>query len=220
MSKEKGAEQRLLELGRVALERDGIRGLRVRRLCAEAGVSPGTFTAFFKTKRAFADRLLNDWYETLKAAIGPHREAEGGPYERLRAELTAVVRFAYHDIGVVRQLIQDVGAGEASVQALIRVAKINHVEWLQQAVRDAQAAGCIVSGSPWKLLAYVFGAANMPLIISNSLNTPQVCGARGGKLPLSEDLRTLLEEIGSLDSALQRMEWALNGITLKKGVEA
>ncbi len=227
MNKEKGAEQKLLELGMAELERGGIRGLRVRRLCAAANVSPGTFTAFFKTKRAFADRLLEQWYGTLKAAIGPHRKTPGSAWERLRAELEATVRFAWNNLGVLLQLAQDVGAGEASVHALVRVARLNHVEWLHQAIRDAQKDGCIVPGHPWHLLAYMFGAANMPLFIFHTLNAPHAFGAsssaeRGGGH--SEALQGLFAEIfaeiDGLGSALRRMEWALAGITLRKGGKA
>ncbi len=206
MKKQIGAEQRLLELGRKALSRGGIRGLGVRQLCEEAGVSPGTFTSFFGTKRAFADRLLALWYDELKSVVGGHREHQGTAYERLHAQLCAVIRFASSNGGILLQLFQDIAAGEASAQALLPVAEVNHLNWLQQAIRDAQAEGEIVPGEPRDLLVYLISAVNMPVAVSHLMQNP-----KGG-----DRLRQLLGQSATEEAALQRLEWALSGIRTKK----
>ncbi len=206
MKKQIGAEQRLLELGRKALCRSGIRGLRVRRLCEEAEVSPGTFTGFFGTKRAFADRLLSIWYDELKEAVGVHREHQGTAYERLHAELCAVIRFACSNGGIFLQLFQDIAAGEASAQALLPVAEANHLSWLQQAIRDAQNEGEIVAGEPRDLLVYLISAVNMPVAISQLIQNSGGC----------DKLSRMLGQSATEDAALQRLEWALSGIRVKK----
>lgn len=36
----------------------GVRGLKLRALCQEAGVSPGTFTAHFRNLQNFSEELL------------------------------------------------------------------------------------------------------------------------------------------------------------------
>ncbi len=203
MEKPIGAEQRLLELGREALARGGIRGIRVRRLCEEAGVSPGTFTSFFGTKRAFADRLLELWYEELKNAMSPHRQQAGSAFERLRAELKAALRFAGANAGILLQLVQDIAAGEASAKALVPVAQLNHLRWLREDMMEAQAAGDIIPGEPWELLIYIIGAVNMPIAISRLVNVPMVQG--------------LMAQCVSEESAMQRLDWALAGIRGKGG---
>ncbi len=228
MKKQIGAEQRLLELGRKALSRGGIRGLGVRQLCEEAGVSPGTFTSFFGTKRVFADRLLALWYDELKSAVGVHCDHQGTAYERLHAELCAVVRFAGQNGGFLLQLLQDIAAGEASARALIPVAEVNHLSWLQQAIRDAQAEGEIVPGEPRDLLLYLIGAVNMPVAISQLMKNSgendkfrQMLAAPGSiqdsELPAEEDkLRQLFAQSATEKAALQRLEWALTGIRTRK----
>ncbi len=207
MEKAIGAEQRLLELGREALARGGIRGLRVRRLCEEAGVSPGTFTSFFGTRKHFADRLLEQWYEEMKNAIRPHRQQAGTAYERLRAELAAALRFAGANAGILLQLMQDIGAGEASARALIPVAELNHLSWLRQAIVEAQAEGSILPGEPADLLIYIIGAVNMPIAISRLVNLP----LRDGRV------QTLISRSVSEEACLQRLDWALAGIRVQKG---
>ncbi len=198
MDKSTGAEQRLLELGRAALARGGIRGLRVRRLCEEAGVSPGTFTSFFRTKRAFADRLLEQWYGELKVAMSPHREREGTAFERLRAELLAALNFAAANAGILLQLVQDISAGEASARALVPVAQLNHLSWLRQAITEAQSEGSIIEGEPWDLLIYIIGAVNMPVAISRLVSVSVMQG--------------LMQHSISEEACRQRLDWALAGI--------
>ncbi len=202
MDKSIGAEQRLLALGREALARGGIRGLRVRRLCEEAGVSPGSFTSFFGTKKNFADRLLAMWYEELKSAMSPHRVRQGTAFERLRAELKAALRFAGANAGILLQLVQDIGAGEASARALVPVAQLNHLRWLREDITEAQDEGDIIPGEPWELLIYIIGAVNMPIAISRLVNVPMVQG--------------LMAQCVSEESAMQRLDWALAGLRPQK----
>ncbi len=203
MEKSIGAEQRLLELGRDALARGGIRGLRVRRLCEEAGVSPGTFTSFFGTKQAFAERLLELWYEELKSAISAQREQGGTAFERLRAELKAALRFAASNAGILLQLAQDIGVGEASARALVPLAQLNHLAWLRQDILEAQAEGDIIREDPWKLLIYIIGAVNMPVAVSRLVNLPAMQG--------------FLAHVVSEEACMQRLDWALEGIRVKGG---
>ncbi len=202
MEKSVGAEQRLLELGREALARGGIRGMKVRRLCEEAGVSPGTFTSFFGTKKNFTYRLLEQWYGELKAAMSPHREQGGSAFERLRAELLAALRFAAANSGILLQLVQDIGAGETSARALVPVAQLNHLSWLRQAIVDAQAEGSIIPGDPADLLIYIIGAVNMPVAISRLVNLPTDDGR----------LQGLLTHSVSAEACEQRLDWALAGL--------
>ncbi len=203
MEKPIGAEQRLLELGREALARGGIRGLRVRRLCEEAGVSPGTFTSYFRTKRVFADRLLELWYEELKSAVSAQRVQGGSAFERLRAELMAALHFAAANVGILLQIAQDIGAGEASARALVPLAQLNHIAWLRQDIREAQAEGDIIPGEPWDLLIYIIGAVNMPIAVSRMVNVPALQG--------------FLAPSVSEEACRQRLDWALEGIRVKGG---
>ncbi len=175
--------------------------MRVRRLCEEAGVSPGTFTSFFGTKQAFAERLLTQWYEELKAAIVPPQGPRGGTaYERLREKLAAALRFARENAAILLQLMQDIAAGEASARALVPVAQLNHLNWLQHAIAEAQAEGSIIAGEPRDLLVYIIGAVNMPVALMGLMALPE-----GG-------LRPFLEHCVSEEQCLQRLDWALAGI--------
>ena len=87
------AEERLIEIGQQWLKRGGVRGMKLRRICAEAELSPGTFTAYFPTLGEFKKKVLDNWYTPLQTEVNRIEKIEGNAKERLRTILLAVMRF-------------------------------------------------------------------------------------------------------------------------------
>ncbi|MGN0835838.1 MAG: TetR/AcrR family transcriptional regulator [Akkermansia sp.] len=202
------ARDRLLELGLQWLRHGGVRGLKVRALCQEAGVSPGTFTAHFRNLRTFSEELLRLWYEPLMTpALPPSAQAK--PMQVLRAELSAVAAFARRHLDVIFQLLMDARAGVDWIDYsyLADLAQLHHVKRLCEAIEAAQAAGCIVQAPALQVLAHLAGSTNMASFICNMLPTERM---------LHHPM--LREQVLALPTdafAEQRMEWALRGITLQ-----
>lgn len=201
------AEDKLLELGMHWLRRGGVRGLSVRGICAEAGVSPGTFTSYFKTLREFADRLLEQWYEPLKEEVERHRSDGGNAYERLRSELQASSHFFHKNAAVMMQLIIDASKSQESVQDLLHAARLSHMSWLNEAIAEAQAEGYIVKEPVERVMLYLFGAINFPCLLY------QLMPEQG--LPKDAAFFQVMGGAADEKSALQRLDWALQGIRVK-----
>lgn len=202
------AEDELLEIGRKWLQRGGVRGLSVRGICAEAGVSPGTFTTHFRTLGEFADRLLAEWYEPLKAAVASRRRAGGNALERLRAELHASAHFFHENAAVMMQLIIDASRSQENVQRLLHAARLTHMSWLSEAIADAQREGYIVREPVERVMLYLFGAINFPCLLY------QLMPEEG--LPEDAGFFQVMEGAADEKSALQRLDWALQGIMINK----
>lgn len=200
------AEDKLLALGLQKLKSVGVRGLKLRRLCAEAGVSPGTFTSYFKTMGQYKERLLTLWYEPLCEAVHQQRVLpEGDELAHLRATLRETALFFRRNAGEVVQLFMDVNAGESSVQRLLRAAQLHHILWLKEAIAEAQQAGQIVDAPAEQVLFYLFGGTNFTTFVYH-LFLPN-------PLPDTRNFTDMLERLVDEASILQRLEWTLKGIT-------
>lgn len=60
----------LLDAGIAVAEREGLAGLSVNRVVAEAGVAKGTFYVHFKDRDAFVDALHARFHARVDAAVG------------------------------------------------------------------------------------------------------------------------------------------------------
>lgn len=198
------AREKLKRIGRAWLTRGGIRSIKLRQICEEAGVSPGTFTAHFRTLGNFNEILLREWYEPLRESVEHQSHARGNSLEVLKAELRAAIQFICRNSGVLVQLYMDAAMGEKTVFALFRQTKLTHVTHLRNAIRQAMKDGYLMAGDGDAILFYLVGAIGLPIIVFQLMND---------KLPpdirLVENLKNTADEAATI----QRMEWALKGIS-------
>lgn len=198
------AREKLKRIGRAWLTRGGIRNIKLRQICEEAGVSPGTFTAHFRTLGNFNEILLREWYEPLRESVEHQSHARGNSLEVLKAELRAAIQFICRNSGVLVQLYMDAAMGEKTVFALFRQTKLTHVAHLRNAIRQAMKDGYLIAGDGDAILFYLVGAIGLPIIVFQLMND---------KLPpdirLVENLKNTADEAATI----QRMEWALKGIS-------
>lgn len=201
------AEDKLLALGLQKFKTVGVRGLKLRRLCAEAGVSPGTFTTHFKTMRQYTDRLLALWYEPLCEAMQKQRALpEKDALARLRGILQETARFFQRNAGEVFQFIMDISAGEPSALNLAHVARFHHILWLKEAIAEAQEAGQIVTAPVEQVLFYLFGGVNFATLAYHVFSPEALPGGR--------ELCGVMAQLADDEAIMQRLEWTLSGIIL------
>ena len=200
----KNAEQRLIEVGIDWLKRGGVRGMRLRRICAEAGVSPGTFTAYFPTLNDFCERILMAWYEPLRTAVERQSNSNICPLARLRAELSEALHFLHANAPILMQLIMDVNAGETNAFAALKLAQAGHLAQVRQALQAAQEAGFLVEGPPQHLLIFLMGAVGLPLLLFHTIEE---------KLPDDITIYDGLHNTVTEQALLERLDWALKGIS-------
>lgn len=199
------AKEKLKRIGQAWLSRGGIRSLKIRPICEEAGVSPGTFTSHYRTLREFKEIILSEWYEPLRESVERESLAHGSSLEVLKAELRASIGFICRNSAVLVQLYMDAAAGETSVIALFQETRLTHLAHIRRAVIQASKDGYLLAADGDALLSYLMGAIGLPIIVFQSMN---------GKLPQEIKLLERLKHSAGEVATLERMEWAINGIRL------
>lgn len=199
------AEERLIEIGQQWLKRGGVRGMKLRRICAEAELSPGTFTAYFPTLGEFKKKVLDNWYTPLQTEVNRIEKIEGNAKERLRTILLAVMRFFRPNAGVMIQLLLDASAGEQVVSDFLQKLQGNHIFAVRRALLEAQAAGAIEQAPVEQQMFYLVGAVNMPVMFYHLLPD---------NMPIGTSILDSLGNAVSEEMTLQRLDWALKGISL------
>ena len=199
------AEERLIEIGQQWLKRGGVRGMKLRRICAEAELSPGTFTAYFPTLGEFKKKVLDNWYTPLQTEVNRIEKIEGNAKERLRTILLAVMRFFRPNAGVMIQLLLDASAGEQVVSDFLQKLQGNHIFAVRRALLEAQAAGAIEQAPVEQQMFYLVGAVNMPVMFYHLLPD---------NMPIGTSILDSLGNVVSEEMTLQRLDWALKGLSL------
>ncbi|MBQ3525341.1 MAG: TetR/AcrR family transcriptional regulator [Akkermansia sp.] len=199
------AEERLIEIGQQWLKHGGVRGMKLRRICAEAELSPGTFTAYFPTLGEFKKKVLDNWYTPLQTEVNRIEKIEGNAKERLRTILLAVMRFFRPNAGVMIQLLLDASAGEQVVSDFLQKLQGNHIFAVRRALLEAQAAGAIEQAPVEQQMFYLVGAVNMPVMFYHLLPD---------NMPIGTSILDSLGNAVSEEMTLQRLDWALKGISL------
>ena len=199
------AEERLIEIGQQWLKRGGVRGMKLRRICAEAELSPGTFTAYFPTLGEFKKKVLDNWYTPLQTEVNRIEKIEGNAKERLRTILLAVMRCFRPNAGVLIQLLLDASAGEQVVSDFLQKLQGNHIFAVRRALLEAQAAGAIEQAPVEQQMFYLVGAVNMPVMFYHLLPD---------NMPIGTSILDSLGNAVSEEMTLQRLDWALKGISL------
>ena len=106
------------------------------------------------------------------------------------------------------QLIIDASRSQENVQHLLHAARLTHMSWLSEAIADAQREGYIVKEPVERVMLYLFGAINFPCLLY------QLMPEEG--LPKDAAFFRVMEGAADEKSALQRLDWALQGIMIKK----
>ncbi|HEV7774244.1 MAG TPA: TetR/AcrR family transcriptional regulator [Conexibacter sp.] len=97
---------RLLDAGVAVAERDGLAGMSVNRVVAEAGVAKGTFYVHFADRDAFVDALHERFYGRVDEAVAAATHgAEPGP-DRLLRGAAAYLDACLADRGVKALLLE------------------------------------------------------------------------------------------------------------------
>lgn len=119
--------------------------------------------------------------------------------------LEKVLGFFRPNAAVVIQLLLDASAGEQVVHGFLRNMQAGHINTIRRALLRAQEAGSIVSAPVEQQMFYLLGAVNMPVLFYHLL--PE-------DLPTSETVLDALGDIVNEEKTLQRLDWALKGISL------
>ncbi|MBI5625262.1 MAG: TetR/AcrR family transcriptional regulator [Elusimicrobia bacterium] len=200
-------DQLLLAAGRKLLPEAGISGLSVRRVAVTAGVNPGMFHYHFKTKRAFARKVLEDIYEEFFKGFSVESGGDAPPLERLRRALNALGRFARDNRRLLVMLLHDVVAGDAEVAGFARSNFPRHLRIILGLFRECQADGSLAKAPLPNCLAFLAAATAAPAV---ALGLFQAAASRH---PLGLATKLLEPPLISDAAIAARVDWGLSALS-------
>ncbi len=198
-------DEELLRVGRIHLEERGCGGLKVRELCAGAGVNLGMFHYHFGTKDAFIGRLLEDIYGPMFARLNLAASGTADPLERLRSTLLVFGGWVRENRRLLARFTADALTGEPAAWTFLRAAEVRHIPVILALIVECQAAGRFLPGSPLEAMIVIGGASFLPLLIGTLI---------AGVDHLPAPLRLMLEQGGLFaeEALARRIDAALRGL--------
>jgi AcrR family transcriptional regulator len=140
-----------MEAGQRVIARDGVAGLRIADLTAEAGVAIGSFQNHFASKDELVAAVVRDAIEALAAEIVAAPDADEHPAEVAIAALRRFVRLA-HDDPAFCTLIVNLAHGDELFVETIR-------PYATGALQRAVDAGAFVIDDVDLAVSFIVGGA-------------------------------------------------------------
>jgi AcrR family transcriptional regulator len=155
----------LLHAGVQLYPQCGSAGLSVRRVADAAGVTPSMFHYHFKSKSAFVDALLQQFYDGFLAQLEAEAHAPGEPRERLAHVLALVARLLRQHGGMMRRILMDAESGDPVVMDFLRRNLPRHAHLLLTLTDEAERAGQLLPMAPLTRLSLLMGAVVAPVLL-------------------------------------------------------
>src|SRR5436309_12908093 len=112
---------KILRTGMRVMFRSGYQGASVRDICAAASVPQGSFTNHFRSKEAFAEEVLDRYFDYLKGLVRQALADETlTPRQRLKRYLEIITGKLERDRWKIGCLIGDFSLGASSQSKLLR----------------------------------------------------------------------------------------------------
>src|SRR5207249_7834795 len=141
---------KILRTGMRVMFRSGYQGASVRDICAAAGAPQGSFTNHFRSKEAFTEEVLDQYFDYLKGLVAEALNDETvTPRQRLKRYLDVITSKLERDRWVLGCLIGDLSLQVTSHSKLLRK-RLDSIfrEWRKlfaSCIAAAQSAGEIDS---------------------------------------------------------------------------
>jgi AcrR family transcriptional regulator len=195
----------LLEAGRVIIVGDGFAALTIRRVAAAAGANLGSFVYHFGTRDTFVRALIETWYAPLLSRVTLVADGSGRPLERLRRAILQLVDFAGEQDAFLARILMAGASGDRAAREFLGSLAGRHPRLLIRLIRAAQADGSLVEEDPIQVLMFIMSSVGLPRLLSTAW----------GGLPLfGKALSTTLSRMArDHDRIVQRLDWALRGLT-------
>jgi AcrR family transcriptional regulator len=151
----------LLEQAERTVRERGVRGVSLRELAREVGVSHGAPRRHFPDRQALLDALAEAGFARLGAELRAALDAGGEDFEaRLRATATAYVRFATRDAALLELMFAGKQREESGT---LHEAADRTFSVMLELIDQGQAQGALEAGEPQRvglvLLATIQGIA-------------------------------------------------------------
>ncbi len=138
----------LLDAGVAVAEQDGLAGLSVNRVVAEAGVAKGTFYVHFSHREAFVDALHARFHDRVQAAVAQATASVPPGAERIQRGAEA-----YLDACLTDRAIKALALEARSESALTASMSARHERFAASAIPSFKAMGWPDAAAAAQLLA-------------------------------------------------------------------
>jgi len=195
----------LLAAGYNVVVTEGFAGLTVRKVAATAGANLGSFVYHFGTRDAFVREVIEAWYAPLLSGVTFAADSAGRPLDRLRRAILQLVDFAMQQDVFLARLLMAAAAGDAAAREFLGSLASRHPRLLIQLVRAAQTDGSLVNEHPIHILMFIMSSVGLPRLIVTAWRGVPLFGKK-----LSSTLSRMARD---RESIVQRLDWALRGLT-------
>jgi AcrR family transcriptional regulator len=199
------ARERLLRVGARQARRSGLRSIRVRGVCRQAGANLGSFVYHFGSRDVFVAQLIERWYGPLLDQLTATVDQALPPSRRLRELLLQLGDWAAANSRFITHVLMDAAAGEQAAQRFVRTLADRHPALVLRVVAEAQRARELPPGEPLNILLFLMGAIALPILFTDRLAELRLAPA--------EMTRLLVAISGDRRHRERRIDWALNGLT-------
>ncbi len=138
----------LLDAGVAVAEREGLAGLSVNRVVAEAGVAKGTFYVHFADREAFVDALHGRFHERVAQAVATATACTSPGAERIVLGVEA-----YLDVCLADRAIKALALEARTEAALTASMSARHERFAAAAIPSFKAMGWPDAKAAAQLLA-------------------------------------------------------------------
>jgi AcrR family transcriptional regulator len=195
----------LLAAGYGVVVTDGFGALTVRKVAAAAGANLGSFVYHFGTRDAFVRAVIETWYAPLLSRVTFAADSAGRPIERLRRAILQLVDFATQQDVFLARLLMAAAAGEVPARDFLGSLAGRHPRLLIRLVRAAQVDGTLVREDPIQVLMFIMASVGLPRLLVTAWQGLPLFGKK-----LSSTLSRMARD---RDRIVQRLDWALRGLT-------
>jgi AcrR family transcriptional regulator len=195
----------LLHAGREIVLRAGFGALTVREVTAAAGANLGSFVYHFGSRDAFVRELIEQWYAPFFDRVRTVADRSGRAIELLRTAIRQLLEFGGREEQFLGRLAMGAASGEAAARQFLSTLAGRHPQLLLALVRAAQAEGSLIEEDPLQVLVFLMASVGLPRLLAAAWDGPPVFGKN-----LSAALGRIARDP---ERILQRLEWAISGLT-------
>jgi len=199
------SRERLLRVGARQARRSGLRSITVRGVCQQADANLGSFVYHFGSREAFVAEVIERWYAPLLEQMSATVDRALPPKARLRELVLQLGDWAAANSRFITHVLMDAASGEAAAQRFVRSLADRHPALILRVVAEAQRAHELPRGEPLNVMLFLMGAIALPILLTDRLAE--------AKLAPAELTRTLVRFARERAHRVQRLDWALGGLT-------
>ena len=152
------------------LRENSITQFNVREVVKRAGINLGMFHYHFKTKEAFKRAVLQEFYETIFAALTHDLNESQTTIEQLRQVLKRLALFMREHRHIMISVLADLSGGDQVAEDFAKANFPRHIGLIFELVARAQREGQIILLPPPQVISFVTTSIAGPMLVTGLIS--------------------------------------------------